>query len=192
MLTPQALEQVKDSIHRLYECRQDSVIHTNDLDTKVNMTAAPRFQLYSSGKHVQVYMCFTPTRIGIDPIRKVHVEQTKSGNTRPRTIVFVSHSLPTSAACNYCQEISADDENPCEMECWTFNDFAFCILDHKSQPKFTVLPDDHCKDAKKLPQMLTTDPVARWYGLKPGNLISCVRGMPDGKFMVVTRRVRKP
>ncbi len=57
------------------------------------------------------------------------------------------------------------------------------ITRHFTQPKFTVLTEDQERDLllqynttkKQLPKIEKTDAVARYYGLKPGQIIQCQR-----------------
>ena len=57
------------------------------------------------------------------------------------------------------------------------------ILDHVLQPKFEVLTkneriqllDDYKTYKKQLPRMLETDPVARYYNMKPGDIVRIIR-----------------
>ncbi|XP_061352887.1 DNA-directed RNA polymerase V subunit 5C [Gastrolobium bilobum] len=68
---------------------------------------------------------------------------------------------------------------PLEVEIIEMNDMLFNITKHVLQPKYEVLTDDEKRallmkynvEEKQLPYMLKTDPIARYYALRKGQVI---------------------
>lgn len=180
-MEPQAFCVVERNIERLFACRGDKIKVRHSVVQSTNLLSTPKFVPYCSGDHLHVYMCFDPVTIGVGPIRKVYKDLPCDDSSCG--IIYVSYKVPTSGALGYLAT------NP-GMEFWKFSDFAFCILDHCLQPRFEVYRKPE-RSTTGLPQVLKNDPVARWYGLQTGDILRCIRGLPDGKKMVTDRVVKQ-
>jgi DNA-directed RNA polymerase subunit H (RpoH/RPB5) len=88
---------------------------------------------------------------------------------------------------------------PAVVEIFDSHDLLRNITQHRLQPKFTVLSDDEGEDVKRrycatdeqLPKLKWEDPIRRYYGLRVGQILRCLR-MADGGKDIAYRIVLPP
>jgi DNA-directed RNA polymerase subunit H (RpoH/RPB5) len=140
----------------------------------------PRYHLWMEGD-MHVYGCAVTAKLGIEQFRRII-----DHDPHPR-LLFVSRDAPSSRSIAYCEEVG--------VELWSFDQLIFPIIDHIYQPRFMVLDQEEQKKVEQmyrgmvLPRMASQDPVARWYGMKKGQVVRIERGLPSGATMVVHRVV---
>lgn len=153
-----------------------------------------------SREYIEVYACPVPTKIGVNHIRTVVAKAEEATNfhgVKVFTLFFISHEVPTPFALKHCDMINAKKDSILRIETWTFSQLSFPIVDHFFQPTFHVLTrreeeammENGPLSNMQIGLMLTSDPVARWYGLQRGKIMRIDRGMPSGTTMRVFRRV---
>jgi DNA-directed RNA polymerase subunit H (RpoH/RPB5) len=79
------------------------------------------------------------------------------------------------------EKIIASYETPCEI--FKMSELMINIVDHVLVPKHIVLTEEegkavldaYCAKKKDMPLILTTDPVARYYNMQPGEICKIIR-----------------
>jgi DNA-directed RNA polymerase I, II, and III subunit RPABC1 len=109
-------------------------------------------------------------------------EDHDAGGAVARGIMIVGCDGLTTQAAQYLRDFNAAAAAAASgspiLECFTLRELRFNIMDHYLMPDYTVLaslPPEVGVDRAALPQMLSTDPVARYLGLRPGALLRVVR-----------------
>ena len=107
----------------------------------------------------------------------IFFEQMK-GDTIDNGIIIISGQLAPQAK-QKLQEINTE----IQIECFSVSELVVNITEHELVPKHILLTDKEKKQLLdrykikeyQLPKILTTDPVARYYGLKRGDVVKIVR-----------------
>lgn len=129
-----------------------------------------------------VFFPETP-KIGIKTLRDYRTEMVERGISS--AIVVIKEGL-TSFAKNTVDSFSQEAENPVTIEIFAESQFYIDIVSHELQPHFEVVSPDEASQiiakykvtgnkAITLPKILGTDPVARYYGLRKGDLLRITR-----------------
>lgn len=100
-------------------------------------------------------------------------------------IMVVGMDGLTTQAAQYARELEG------RVEVFTYTELQFDIMTHYLMPMYSVVdklpPQAASVDA--LPVMLTTDPVARYLGLRPGAIVKAVRPNASSGTDITYRQV---
>ena len=154
-----------------------------------------KFRLIAHGKkknhQLQVYFSDSKEKIGVREIRTV-IENAKHLNLK--ILLLITIEKMTFFAQRECKSKNNSSEYPI-IELWTKNELNCNILNHFTQPKFTVLSSKEKQqllkktDVKKFPKLLQTDPVSRFLGLQKGTIVLVDRVLPGGQTTKIYRHV---
>jgi DNA-directed RNA polymerase I, II, and III subunit RPABC1 len=133
---------------------------------------------YTENDHILIYNC-QENKSGVKTINKLQefVNEHKSSH-----VIFIYKNSITVFAKNAIKEFSETYNISIEM--FYVNELMFNVTKHIFVPQHEILSDIEkretmirlrCKDIKKFPQMLTTDPVARYFNMKKGQLVRITR-----------------
>ncbi len=84
------------------------------------------------------------------------------------------------------------------VEIFLFKNLTFNITKHRDMSKFIPLTDEEAKEIVEkyklskiqLPKILSTDPIAKYYGMKPGRIFKIIRTSPSTGEYITYRYVR--
>ena len=84
------------------------------------------------------------------------------------------------------------------VEIFLYKDLIINITKHVYQPKFkplseadmNIILETYQCNKNQFPKMLVTDPVARYYGMKSGNMIKIIRNSPSAAQAISYRLIR--
>ncbi len=84
------------------------------------------------------------------------------------------------------------------VEIFLFKNLTFNITNHEDVPKHIPLTEEEAKEVlniykctnMQIPKILYTDPMARYYGLKPGQMFKIIRTSPSAGEYISYRYVR--
>ena len=84
------------------------------------------------------------------------------------------------------------------VEIFLFKNLTFNITKHDDMPKCIPLSESEIKEISekydtklsKFPKMLSTDPIARYYGIKSGGMFKIIRSSPSYGKYITYRHVR--
>ncbi|MAD25115.1 MAG: hypothetical protein CMO44_13170 [Verrucomicrobiales bacterium] len=154
-----------------------------------------KFRLVARGKkknyQLQVYFSDSKEKIGVREIRTV-IENAKQQNLK--VLLLITIEKMTFFAQRECKSKNNSSEYPF-IELWTKNELNCNIINHFTQPKFTVLSSKDKQqlllntDIRKFPKLLQTDPVARFLGLQKGVVVMIDRVLPGGQTTKIYRHV---
>ena len=114
--------------------------------------------------------------IGVDIMRKIFVEIKKHNILH--AIIIVDNKL-TNNAKQEVNEIEEKKSNQLKIEFFLTKELRYNITKHVKQSIYTVLNDEKkmsvCKifKSKHMEHILSKDPIARYYALKPGDILEC-------------------
>ena len=189
------LEPILNVVHEMLEARKYTVYRTStsnafiadtiDID-RYNFLHFNPIALGEKGKHtIEVFIAETREKLGVRDIRSLLLY---AQLTNLKSLVIITMETMTFFAQRQCKERDSAIDHP-DIELWTFKELCFNVTTHHVQPKFTVLANkDKSKliinsGSKKLAKIMTSDPVARFYGLRKGMIIKIDRGLPGGQTM---------
>ena len=200
-----AYTQFLETVRRLFASRGFVVHRILDDDRQADLSCdTPRYSLRMEGTRsdargvhlTSLYVCMAPKTPGVSSLRPVITtaeEVQLELNAVTHTVLCVSHHAPTPFAKKFVSNRQAELSDV-RIELWTFSQLAFPVIDHMLQPVFQVLEEDQVTTLKlprheTLPVMLSSDPVARWFGLNPARIVQCDRALPSGGVLRYFRRV---
>ncbi len=82
------------------------------------------------------------------------------------------------------EKIISGYQTPCEI--FKFSELMLCIVEHILVPKHTVLTkeegnkvlEEYCAKKRDMPLILTTDPISKFYNMKPDEICKIIRASP--------------
>ena len=116
-------------------------------------------------------------------VKKVLNEQSAASNVNHA--ILVTQESPTSGS----QVLTTDKPQIKSYEVFKLTTLCSNISKHALQPKFELMTEAEVQELleksstkrKKLPAILTEDPMAKYYGLKPNDVVRIVRKTPNGE-----------
>jgi DNA-directed RNA polymerase subunit H (RpoH/RPB5) len=133
---------------------------------------------------------------------KEFINKTKGEKTFQIYIIITMEKLTTNnlKAINDMDKAMLKEEvieSPLNMQFFELKETQFNITKHTLVPKHTVIKDEdeineivqryNLKSKLHLPLILKTDPVSRYYDIKPGQLVKVVRVSPSAGEYIVYR-----
>lgn len=94
-------------------------------------------------------------------------------------VIIIVQNKPPESVTNRIRTLVTNPESPM-IQLFELGHLQFDISAHRKVPKHTILPKDevpklmetfHIKDLKHLPKLDSQDPMARWIGARPGDVI---------------------
>jgi len=140
-------------------------------------TMARKPTVPGSNEQDSIFVFFSDDqKLGVKSIRKYH-DRMKEEQVN-RAIIVIQGGM-TAFAKQALQELGSK----CNMEWFTETELLINITEHVLVPRHTLLSDDEKKQLlvryqlreTQLPRILHTDPVARYYGLRRGQVVKIVR-----------------
>lgn len=111
-------------------------------------------------------------------------------------IVVVPEKL-TSTNLKSIREFEKKQEIQLNIQFFEFRELMFNITKHVLVPKHEVITDEqaikqlvdqfHVKSAQQFPLMLKTDPIAKYYAIKPGTVVKITRLSPSAGEYIAYR-----
>ena len=171
--------KVKTTLYEMLKDRNDKYVFKEIND---NILLA-----YHENDIILIYNC-QENKSGVKTITKL--QQLVNEHKSSHVIFIYKHSI-TIFAKNAIKEFS--ETYNIHIEMFFVNELMFNVTKHILVPKHEILSDKEkqetmmclrCKDIKKFPQMLTTDPVARYFNMKKGQLVRITRpSETSGKYI---------
>ncbi|KAG5481369.1 hypothetical protein LSCM4_07080 [Leishmania orientalis] len=139
-----------------------------------------------------VYFC-PPNHLSSEVVKKIAEDALNEGYQR---VVFVTPSKPNPIVRKTMDTYNRSEQD-LRFELFEEDELSVNITHHELVPKHTPLSDEELKDAlhahalelHQLPRILSTDPVARYYGLKRGQVVRIERKSMSAGLYVTYRQV---
>ncbi|KAG5507615.1 hypothetical protein JKF63_06564 [Porcisia hertigi] len=139
-----------------------------------------------------VYFC-PPNHLSSEVVKKIAEDALNEGYQR---VVFVTPSKPNPIVRKTIDTYNRGEQD-LRFELFEEDELSVNITHHKLVPKHTPLSDEEIKDVlhahalelHQLPRILSTDPVARYYGLKRGQVVRIERKSMSAGLYVTYRQV---
>lgn len=138
--------------------------------------------IYSESNILHVFFIEVPI------MKKSHLVsclRTMKNEESTHALIIYKNSI-TSATSKYI----IDNDT---MDCVQYQTLLRCCLDHMFVPDYELLLDEDKKKLpyknENLPMMLTSDPIARWYDAKKGDIFRIMRKNPQSGYDVFYRVV---
>jgi DNA-directed RNA polymerase I, II, and III subunit RPABC1 len=175
-------DQVLKSLQTVQEMLNDRGISTDRLsnysEMEINalMSESPIFELWISEQTVVLY--FLPQKFKFSQLRDyIDIE-------RMNKVILITRDTITNANVKAIHE-----EFPIDIELFTLTELQYNVSKHNLVPKHVlissveeiqdILASFHLQSKTQLPIILKTDPMARYIGAKPGNLVRITRISPS-------------
>lgn len=143
----------------------------------------------TTNKRVLVYFIYEP-KVSVKRIKliKTHIDESPD---RYHCLILVYKNAITS----FAKQFITTDVNDLFVQVFSETELSFNITKHVLVPKHEVLTNDEAKQImrtyrvglKHFPLILSSDPVARYYGLLPGNMVRITRKSPTAGTYVSYR-----
>lgn len=94
-------------------------------------------------------------------------------------VIIIVQNRPPDSVTNRIRTLISNPDHPL-IQLFELGHLQFDISHHRRVPKHTILPKDevpalmekyHINDLKHLPKLDSQDPMARWIGARPGDII---------------------
>lgn len=122
---------------------------------------------------------------------KAYIDETFP--TKDMTVIIIVQEKPTP---QIAKELLNDEFKSYEI--FLTKNLMFNIMRHEIQPKVILLSEDESKQVldefqaikSQLPKLLSTDPVAKYYGMKSGDICRIIRNSPMTGESIYYRMVK--
>ncbi|GET87790.1 DNA-directed RNA polymerases II, putative [Leishmania tarentolae] len=139
-----------------------------------------------------VYFC-PPNHLSSEVVKKIAEDALNEGYQR---VVFVTPSKPNPIVRKTMDTYNRSEQD-LRFELFEEDELSVNITRHELVPKHTPLSEEELKDVlhahalqlHQLPRILSTDPVARYYGLKRGQVVRIERKSMSAGLYVTYRQV---
>jgi DNA-directed RNA polymerases I, II, and III subunit RPABC1 len=138
-----------------------------------------------NGRRVLVYFVYDP-KVSVKKMKNMR-EMLDDDPTKYNVLILVYKTTITS----FAKQFIATDVNDLNVQVFSENELSFNVTKHELVPKHDVLsPEEKATvvsryktGTRHFPLMLSTDPVARYYGALPGTMMRITRDSPTaGKY----------
>lgn len=141
----------------------------------------------------QMIVFFTSGDLGVQHIKDY---EKKAAENRINKVILVVSGRINPVAKKMMQEMSRQEEQV-HFQCFDEDDLVVNITHHELVPEHTPLePDEaknvldaHCLQISMLPRMLSTDPIALYFGLDRGRVVRIKRKSETAGVYVAYRQV---
>uniref|UniRef100_A0A6C0EJG5 RNA polymerase subunit H/Rpb5 C-terminal domain-containing protein n=1 Tax=viral metagenome TaxID=1070528 RepID=A0A6C0EJG5_9ZZZZ len=162
-------DRVRQTILEMFEQRG----YTDIDDTDENCILAT--------KPDEMKICAFPSIITKLNISEIHAHIAKMEEMKIKHSLIVHIGTPTSAVNNIVDTVP---NMRMTIELFHADDLQFNITKHYLQPKFELVKGEF-KEKNKLPSMLRSDPIARFYNYQRGSVVKVTRRNSTVSFRVV-------
>lgn len=174
-------DQIITSFGTVLEMLQDRGIDTKGV-TKQNLADVLSADPYKQIVEVVIgkikVIWYTPQKLKTADVKEVFEDDIKNNNVHDLYILIINES-PTTNNMKSLQNLDI------KMEIHLVKRLQFNITKHSLVPKHEIIRDKaevdtlvtqyKLKNKYQLPIMLKSDPIARYYGLKPGDVVRVTR-----------------
>ena len=168
---------VRPTVHEMLFDRGFDTIVTDTVDRIVASAV--------NGKRVLVYFVYDP-KVSVKMMKNMR-EMLDDDPTKYNVLILVYKATITS----FAKQFIATDVNDLNVQVFSENELSFNVTKHELVPKHDILsPEEKATvmsryktGIRHFPLMLSTDPVARYYGALPGTMMRITRDSPTaGKY----------
>lgn len=144
------------------------------------------------GNRILVYFVYDP-KVSVKRIKGIK-DVLDEDPDRYQCLILVYKSAITA----FAKQFISTDVNHLFVQAFSENELSFNITKHKLVPKHEILTNNEKRQimryykttsSKHFPLMLSSDPVARYYGLLPGTMVRITRKSPTAGEYVLYRVV---
>lgn len=174
--TGASLESASPTLHRKMVVRRDKMALACEKETGEG-----------SVQKAVIYFC-PPNKLTSEVVKKIAEDAVNEGYQR---VIFVTPTKPNPAVRKTIDTYNRSDQG-LRFEHFDEDELSVNITHHELVPKHTPLTDEelkavlqaHALELNQLPRILSSDPVARYYGLERGQVVSIERkSMSAGIYM---------
>lgn len=173
---------VRQTLHDMLADRGYDRIESDTLDQMVARKSA-------TGEHIMVYFVYDP-KVSVKKIKSIK-DIIDAGDYT--CLVLVYKSVITA----FAKQFIISDVHDINVQVFSENELSFNITKHELVPKHEVLTTQQRNEIvrkykaglKHFPLMLSSDPVARYYGALPGTMMKITRKSPTAGEYVLYRVV---
>jgi len=169
---------VRQTIHEMLFDRGFDTIDTENVDRIVASSTA-------NGNRVLVYFIYDP-KVSVKNMKNMR-EMLDDDPTKYTVLILVYKATITS----FAKQFIATDVNDLNVQVFSESELSFNVTKHELVPKHDVLSLEeraavvryYKTGLRYFPLLLSTDPVARYYGALPGTMMRITRDSPTaGKY----------
>jgi len=175
---------VRQTIHEMLVDRGFDTIETDNVDRIVASSTA-------NDKRLLVYFIYDP-KVSVKNMKNIR-EMLDDDPTKYVGLILVYKATITS----FAKQFIATDVNDLNVQVFSESELSFNVTKHELVPKHEILSQSE-KSAvvaryktglRYFPLILSTDPVARYYGALPGIMIKITRDSPTAGIYTLYRVV---
>lgn len=174
---------VRVTLHEMLKDRgYDNIVHEND----VSIVATKH-----DNRSVMVYFIYEP-KVSVKRVKSIKEAIDNDENTYECLILVYKTAITT-----FAKQFITTDVNDLFVQAFSERELSFNVTKHHLVPKHQVLTTEEKRNVvkkyrtsmKQFPLMLSSDPVARYYGLLPGAMVKITRPSPTAGEYVLYRVV---
>ena len=112
-------------------------------------------------------------QLGKDDVRSISETLISNQKYNIRNVIIITDSTFSSSAMNDLESMKAYN-----IQIFELIDFTYVPIDNYLVPKHEILTDEEAKkiqQSNKIPKIKVTDPIAKYYGAKKGNIFKIYR-----------------
>ncbi|KAK7196797.1 DNA-directed RNA polymerase II/III subunit [Novymonas esmeraldas] len=175
------------------DATRDGARQQSEVIRRDKMTLACECEVGSGNvRKAVVYFC-PPNHLSSDVVKKIATEALSESYQR---VVFVTPTRPNPIVRKTIDTYNRGDQD-LRFELFDEDELAVNITHHELVPKHAPLSDEevkevlhaHALELHQLPRILSTDPVARYYGLERGRVVRIERKSMSAGLYVSYRQV---
>jgi len=165
---------VRVTLHEMLKDRgYDRVEHEDDVSIVAKKTN-------HDNRSVMVYFIYEP-KVSVKRVKNIK-EMIDNDETKYECLILVYKTAITT----FAKQFITTDVNDLFVQAFSERELSFNVTKHHLVPKHEVLTPEEKRNVvkkyrtpmKQFPLMLSSDPVARYYGLLPGGMVKITRPSP--------------